>query len=378
CFKSIFVLFLEHFIVSLLTAVKSSQIVNLSAQPGENVTIWCQHTSETGINIHWFKQTNSSVPIAIVYMMISYQLKEIHKMYLNGFQQDRLLMTLNSKNSSLRILNVDVSDCGLYFCGWESRIIAFGDGTHLDIKGNLKEKCKSSYDPFNPGDSVNLHCSVLTKKCVGNHSVYWFKHESGDTHPGIIYKHGNMNDQCEKTSEKDSHVQSFIYNLPKKNLGLSDAGTYYCAVVTCGEILFGNGSRLEIGGEKNAHDRSNHILIAVFSETTWTDLKVPVLVATNILWLVIIAILLCKRVQKRQETFSGKSFPYQEYSLMTRDVTINLHKCSAALFSAETKENALSATCWQRVNRRLIQLVCCFCFMRIFFMHSFTLCYLFI
>ncbi|KTG32731.1 hypothetical protein cypCar_00017190, partial [Cyprinus carpio] len=29
------------------------------------------------------------------------------------------------------------------------------------------------------------------------------------------------------------------------------------------------------------------------SETTWTDLKLPVLVATNILWLVIIAILLC-------------------------------------------------------------------------------------
>uniref|UniRef100_A0A671SN61 Ig-like domain-containing protein n=1 Tax=Sinocyclocheilus anshuiensis TaxID=1608454 RepID=A0A671SN61_9TELE len=139
-------------------------------------------------------------------------------------------------------------------------------------------------------DSVNLHCSVLTEKCVGNHSVYWFRHESGDTHAGIIYKHGNMNDQCEKSSEKDSHVQSCIYNLSKKNLGLSDAGTYYCAVATCGEILFGNGSRLEIGGEKN----------------------VPVLVATNILWLVIIAILLCKR-----------PFPYQEYSLMTGDVTIN-------------------------------------------------------
>ncbi|XP_016151324.1 uncharacterized protein [Sinocyclocheilus grahami] len=131
--------------MGLLTAVKSSQIVNLSAQPGENVTIWCQHTSETGINIHWFKQTNSSVPIAIVYMMISYQLKEIHKMYLNGFQQDRLLMTLNSKNSSLRILNVAVSDCGLYFCGWESRIIAFGDGTHLDIK-DLKKSSISTRD----------------------------------------------------------------------------------------------------------------------------------------------------------------------------------------------------------------------------------------
>lgn len=108
---------------------------------------------------------------------------------------------------------------------------------------------------FNPGDSVNLQCSVLTEKSVGNHSIYWFRHESGDTHPGIIYKHGNINYQWEKSSEKDSQVQSCIYNLPKKNLSLTDAGTYYCAVVTCGEILFGNGSRLEIGGEKNAYDQ---------------------------------------------------------------------------------------------------------------------------
>uniref|UniRef100_A0A671SLC3 Ig-like domain-containing protein n=1 Tax=Sinocyclocheilus anshuiensis TaxID=1608454 RepID=A0A671SLC3_9TELE len=241
----------------LLTAVKSSQIVNLSAQPGENVTIWCQHTSETGINIHWFKQTNSSVPIAIVYMMISYQLKEIHKSYLNGFQQDRLLMILNIKNTSLRILNVDVSDSGLYFCGWESRIITFSDGTHLDIKGNLSLS--------------STHSNIKEEqKCVGNHSVYWFRHESGDTHAGIIYKHGNMNDQCEKSSEKDSHVQSCIYNLSKKNLGLSDAGTYYCAVATCGEILFGNGNakqlmiQLGVGVYMNPCLRGTYCLSMVF------------------------------------------------------------------------------------------------------------------
>uniref|UniRef100_A0A671LTI2 Ig-like domain-containing protein n=1 Tax=Sinocyclocheilus anshuiensis TaxID=1608454 RepID=A0A671LTI2_9TELE len=123
--------------MSLLTAVKASQIDNVSAQPGENVTICCQHNSETGKNIHWFKQTKSSVPIAIVYMMISYELKELHTNYLNGFQQDHLLMSLNTENTSLRILNVDVSDSGLYFCGWNSWMMTFGDGTQLEIKGNL-------------------------------------------------------------------------------------------------------------------------------------------------------------------------------------------------------------------------------------------------
>ncbi|XP_016096125.1 uncharacterized protein [Sinocyclocheilus grahami] len=121
-------------VICLLTAVKASQIDNVSAQPGENVTICCQHNSKAGRNIHWFKQTKSSVPIAIVYMMISYELKELHTNYLNGFQQDHLLMSLNTKNTSLRILNVDVSDSGLYFCGWNSWMMTFGDGTQLEIK----------------------------------------------------------------------------------------------------------------------------------------------------------------------------------------------------------------------------------------------------
>ncbi len=121
----------------MLTAVKASQIENLSAQPGENVTIWCQHNTNVGKNIHWFKQTKNSVPIAIVYMMVTYQLEELKATYLNDFQQDRLLMSLNTANTSLKMLNVDVSDSGLYFCGWVSWVMIFGDGTQLDIKGNL-------------------------------------------------------------------------------------------------------------------------------------------------------------------------------------------------------------------------------------------------
>ncbi|CDQ70344.1 unnamed protein product [Oncorhynchus mykiss] len=37
-----------------------------------------------------------------------------------------------------------------------------------------------------------------------------------------------------------------VSTASKNNLSLSDAGTYYCAVATCGEILFGNGTNLNI------------------------------------------------------------------------------------------------------------------------------------
>uniref|UniRef100_A0A672QWI6 Novel immune-type receptor 12 n=1 Tax=Sinocyclocheilus grahami TaxID=75366 RepID=A0A672QWI6_SINGR len=201
----------------------------------------------------WFKQSLGEAPTCI----LSLYAETSTPTFYGDFKNDKKLSVLKRGNIfALTIKDAKPSDTGIYYCGARDYdLITFSCG--------LKEKCKSSYDPFNPGDSVNLHCSVLTKKCVGNHSVYWFKHESGDTHPGIIYKHGNMNDQCEKTSEKDSHVQSFIYNLPKKNLGLSDAGTYYCAVVTCGEILFGNGSRLEIGVYMNVCLRGTYCLSMV-------------------------------------------------------------------------------------------------------------------
>uniref|UniRef100_A0A3Q2X9G0 Immunoglobulin subtype domain-containing protein n=1 Tax=Haplochromis burtoni TaxID=8153 RepID=A0A3Q2X9G0_HAPBU len=38
--------------------------------------------------------------------------------------------------------------------------------------------------------------------------------------------------------------QSCVYRL-SKNISSSDSGTYYCAVATCGEILFGNGTKLD-------------------------------------------------------------------------------------------------------------------------------------
>nr|XP_024000037.1 uncharacterized protein LOC112077848 [Salvelinus alpinus] len=97
-----------------------------------------------------------------------------------------------------------------------------------------------------PGDSVTLNCTIHTETCAGEHRVYWFRHGAGESHPGIIYTHGDRSDQCEKSPEAGSPTQSCVYNLPKRNLSLSDAGTYYCAVASCGEILFGNGTKLNI------------------------------------------------------------------------------------------------------------------------------------
>ena len=40
-----------------------------------------------------------------------------------------------------------------------------------------------------------------------------------------------------------------VSTLPKNNVDSSDAGTYYCALAACGEVVFGNGTKLDTPGK---------------------------------------------------------------------------------------------------------------------------------
>ncbi|NP_001020667.1 novel immune-type receptor 12 precursor [Danio rerio] len=265
---------------------------------GQTVTLECLISVNLENYFSWFKQTLGEAPTCIV----SLYAESSTPVFYGEFKNNHRMSVQKEKNTFvLNIKEAKPSDAGIYYCGARDYdLITFSNGLFLNYKDastkqhHIKQflsgpNLGTEHEPeFNPGDSVNLHCSVLTERCEENHTIYWFRHEFGDAHPGLIYKDGNTTDQCEKRSEKD--VQSCIYNLPKKNLNLTDAGVYYCAVATCGEILFGNGSRINIRAS---------------SKFSWTDVKVPVLASTNILCLVIIVILLCKRAQKQQQKFSG-------------------------------------------------------------------------
>ncbi|XP_029918557.1 uncharacterized protein LOC115367005 [Myripristis murdjan] len=121
-------------------------------------------------------------------------------------------------------------------------------------------------EPVYPGDPVALQCSLLSdsenKACPAEHSVFWFR--SDESHPRIIYTHGNRGDGCEKSPEAGSPPQSCVYNFSKNSGSSSDAGTYYCAVATCGEILFGNGAKLDIKANWDNY-MAQHILLLVLS-----------------------------------------------------------------------------------------------------------------
>ncbi|KAM9401326.1 uncharacterized protein ACWYII_030913 isoform 2-T2 [Salvelinus alpinus] len=150
-----------------------------------------------------------------------------------------------------------------------------------------------------PGDSVTLNCTIHTETCAGEHSVYWFRHGSGESHPGVIYTHGDRSDQCEKSPEAGSPTQSCVYNLPKRNLSLSDAGTYYCAVASCGEILFGNGTKLDI--EDLLGDQSNLLFLIIISCLT-----------TAVIVSVIVNIILCVRMKRSRCEHCAAGTPFQQ------------------------------------------------------------------
>ena len=105
------------------------------------------------------------------------------------------------------------------------------------------------------GDPVALQCSITSQRtdhrnqCQGEPSVYWFRSGSGSSHPAAIYMNGNRSGECQNSSGPPSPPQSCVYTLHKNNVGTSDAGTYYCALAACGEIVFGQQTKLDITGQ---------------------------------------------------------------------------------------------------------------------------------
>lgn len=95
---------------------------------------------------------------------------------------------------------------------------------------------------------MTLNCTLLKGSSAEGDNVYWFKKDTVDSHLGIMYSHKNSSSHCAKKSESSCSAQRCVYSFTKKNVSRSDVGTYYCAVASCGEVLVGKGTRLDVVG----------------------------------------------------------------------------------------------------------------------------------
>ncbi|KAF3838693.1 hypothetical protein F7725_010461 [Dissostichus mawsoni] len=110
---------------------------------------------------------------------------------------------------------------------------------HADQRKSVYVKQSPKTKSVQPGDSVTLECSLLSKnkenadQCPGEHNVSWFRSGSGESQPSFY------------THSEEQKERSCVFSLSKTIHNSSDTGTYYCAVATCGQILFGEGTTVE-------------------------------------------------------------------------------------------------------------------------------------
>ncbi|XP_046905202.1 uncharacterized protein LOC124487153 isoform X2 [Hypomesus transpacificus] len=253
---------------------------------GQTVDLECLITGDRAFD-YWIKLTVGEAPVFI----LSFYLNSKEPTFIGEFKNNsRYKCMMKGNRFVLTIADAGMSDVGMYYCAVRNYDeITFGRGVFLTHEG-VDTRSHLIQQPVlgsvQPGDSVTLNCTIHADTCPGEHSVYWFSHGSTEYYPGILYTHGGRSDQCEKSPEAGSPTQSCVYNLSKRNLSLSDAGTYYCAVASCGEILFGNGTMLDI------------------EEPSQPDPMLLALIMSNILSLIVIVII---SVRLRKVSSQGKT-----------------------------------------------------------------------
>ncbi|XP_064796528.1 uncharacterized protein LOC135516286 [Oncorhynchus masou masou] len=242
------------FYINLVCAFTKPNVIQptpvMVTELGGTVTLTCFCPNVSVTRFHWFKQSFGQKPLHLTSSFYGGHYYSIN--FIRDFTETkRLGVRRGDYSCNLTISNTEPGDSATYFCSTTVIYeLTYGEGTVLiviDSESNIMSVLQQPVsETVQPGDSVTLNCTIHTETCAGEHSVYWSRHVSGESRPGIIYTHGNRSDQCEKSPEAGSPTQRCVYNLPKRNLSLSDDGTYYCAVASCGEILLGNGTKLDI------------------------------------------------------------------------------------------------------------------------------------
>uniref|UniRef100_A0AAR2LFL5 Ig-like domain-containing protein n=1 Tax=Pygocentrus nattereri TaxID=42514 RepID=A0AAR2LFL5_PYGNA len=224
-------------------AVKNSESLVISVEPGEAVTLNCTLEGKSGEDVKmWYKQRLEHVPLEV-----GSQLEGKSAMISKEFGiSKRFKINRIASGISLSIERVTKKDEGMYFCGSAGpNTLNFSTATFLAVTGQSDISVLQTpvQESVSPGEPVTLQCTVLSEIRAADLRVLWFRAAAGQSFPEIIYTHQNSSSrQCEISSSTSSSLYEFSKNILDHN----HTGTYYCAVVVCGKIIFGNGTSVEL------------------------------------------------------------------------------------------------------------------------------------
>lgn len=227
-----------HFFSSAhTTLLKNTALHFKPAHVGETLTFECQCEDKSAVMLYWYKQTLGNRP----QLMSTYYKHSRNGTFQDPFNDPRFsLLTGNL----LKISDLRTSDSATYYCVMSNLYdFKFCEGTIISVNGsdqNIRALVyQLSSETLQPVHSMVLNCTVQPGTCDGEQSVYWFR-KSEASLPGIIYTNGSRNNPCERKPNTQSSTCG--YNLPMKSLNLSQ---HYCAVASCGHILYGSGAAVK-------------------------------------------------------------------------------------------------------------------------------------
>ncbi|XP_034036844.1 uncharacterized protein LOC117519691 [Thalassophryne amazonica] len=244
--------------VSLIQTPESPQQISWTvAEVGGSVNLSCPFDVHANRLFAWYKQSPGFMIQTVI--LGSYGTTT----FLEQFDNSRFAFTKGDGHNVLHINNIQKEDEASYLClSLTAARQTFVNGTFLAVNDSRMKSFSVKQNPetelVHLGASVNLQCSLFSKNkgkripCPGEPTVHWFRAASGEPHPGYIYSDGHTSAECEE--------RSCIYSLSKTIQNPSDSGTYYCAVVTCGKILFGQGTTIQITGIPGGNAGGQHAL----------------------------------------------------------------------------------------------------------------------
>ncbi|XP_023009989.2 uncharacterized protein LOC101469911 [Maylandia zebra] len=128
-----FVLSTALFLSSLSwISVSGSEFQTMEVQLDEEVTLKCSNISSHPTQTDWFKVINRTKPSCIAAMYGS----QGKASFCDGFRNGKFNMSSNNTSVFLKITQVDLSDVGLYFCGfYVNKHMVISNAVELRIQG---------------------------------------------------------------------------------------------------------------------------------------------------------------------------------------------------------------------------------------------------